>query len=133
MLIIKNGKVRYSVLRQGCSRDVLIYTDLLDENGSTVASSFGIKKEMCFKRPKLWWPKMMNERPGYLYTLKIHLKDGEVEDFYRLKVGIRSISWNISGIFVNHGLERMKIFGDYVTEIDALLTNWPFLGPCIAE
>ncbi|KAK2719947.1 beta-glucuronidase-like isoform X2 [Artemia franciscana] len=107
------GTIRYSILCQGCSKDAMLYTDLLDEDGANVASNFGPKNKISFKRPKLWWPNLMHERPGYLYTLKIHLKDGDVEDFYRLKIGVRSLSWNSSGIFINHQKVYFQGFGKH--------------------
>ena len=33
--------------------------------------------------PKLWWPYLMHEDPGYLYTMKITLTKGNVVDVYR--------------------------------------------------
>jgi beta-glucuronidase len=44
---------------------------------------------------RLWWPYTMNTAdPAYLYTLKVTFSKGTVSDVYRLKIGIRSVSWS---------------------------------------
>ena len=76
---------------------------LFDKNGTKVAESMGESGNITITFPNLWWPHLMHDDPGYLYTMKIWLHDlHNGEDIVRLKVGLRSVSWNSTGLFINH-------------------------------
>ena len=54
-----------------------------DKQLKTVAEGKGTKSMIKISQPKLWWPYLMHEDPGYLYTMKITLTKGTVVDVYR--------------------------------------------------
>lgn len=63
---------------------------------------------------KFWWPYLMDEEPGYLYTLRVSMKSSETdtEDVYYLPFGARSIKWTDTSLLINgkpiyiHGFGR---------------------------
>lgn len=71
----------------------------------------------------LWWPYLMSEQPGYLYTLEVQLvatgfvadavTDGITLDVYRLTVGIRTIRWSSKQILINERPMYMRGFGKH--------------------
>ncbi|XP_058020475.1 beta-glucuronidase isoform X2 [Ahaetulla prasina] len=88
------GLVRYLVSVRGSS-DYFLSLTLYDSDRFAVATGNGSAGELKVMDPFLWWPYLMNERPGYLYSLKITLSavvDGSIsEDTYVQPVGIRTI------------------------------------------
>ena len=76
---------------------------LQDRLLKTVAEGKGTKSTIAVREPNLWWPHLMHEDPGYLYTLKVSLSKGSEIDVYRLKFGIRSVAFNnTDGVLINH-------------------------------
>ena len=68
-----------------------------------MAEGKGPMSKITVHKPKLWWPYLMHEDPGYLYTMKISLSSGQHIDVYRLKFGIRSVTFNNKdGVLINH-------------------------------
>lgn len=67
-----------------------------DEQGRKVGVSESCVGSIQIQNAKLWWPYLSspeNEKPGYLYTLEIHLTSGSETfhgDVYRQKFGIRT-------------------------------------------
>ncbi|XP_063154587.1 beta-glucuronidase isoform X1 [Candoia aspera] len=88
------GLVHYLVSVQGSS-DYNLSLTLYDSDHFAVATGNGLAGELKVLDPVLWWPYLMNERPGYLYSLKVTLSavvDGSIsEDIYVQPVGIRTI------------------------------------------
>ncbi|XP_070591166.1 beta-glucuronidase [Erythrolamprus reginae] len=88
------GLVHYLVSVRGSTNYFLSLT-LYDSDGVAVATGNGSAGELKVMEPLLWWPYLMSERPGYLYSLKITLTavvDGSIsEDTYVQPVGIRTI------------------------------------------
>ncbi|XP_063002456.1 beta-glucuronidase [Elgaria multicarinata webbii] len=88
------GLIRYLVSIRGSAHYSLNLT-LHDADGVTVATGDGPDGQLKVPNPILWWPYLMHERPGYLYSLKVTLSatvDGRVsEDSYTQPVGIRTI------------------------------------------
>ncbi|XP_063154597.1 beta-glucuronidase isoform X2 [Candoia aspera] len=86
--------VHYLVSVQGSS-DYNLSLTLYDSDHFAVATGNGLAGELKVLDPVLWWPYLMNERPGYLYSLKVTLSavvDGSIsEDIYVQPVGIRTI------------------------------------------
>lgn len=82
---------------------------LVDKQGSTVATSAGESGVLEVPNANLWWPFTMvqdDKDAGYLYTLVVTLTDDQNEggndgDVYRLKVGIRSVTWSNKEFFIN--------------------------------
>ena len=59
----------------------------------------------------------MSPRPGYLYELTVSVTSAassdELSDVYRLRVGLRDLAWNGTGIFVNHRRFYFRGFGKH--------------------
>lgn len=102
--------------------DVNCWVNLLDADGQPVArtSKEGIEPsgfigKIDIPDAKLWWPYLMNPNPGYLYTLEVRLATGQwgldVEDVYRLPVGIRTIHWTNSSVLINGKPIYLRGFG----------------------
>ncbi|XP_018323969.1 beta-glucuronidase [Agrilus planipennis] len=92
---------------------------LLDNEGYEVAygvcndSNYSTSVELTVPGARLWWPYLMNPRPGYLYTLQVELKsaEGDTLDVYRLPVGIRTLKWTNSSFFINNRPVYLHGFG----------------------
>ncbi len=69
------------------------------------------------QNPRLWWPHGMSPQPGYLYELTVSVTSAassdELSDVYRLRVGLRDLAWNGTGIFVNHRRFYFRGFGKH--------------------
>ncbi|EFN67454.1 Beta-glucuronidase [Camponotus floridanus] len=64
---------------------------------------------------KLWWPRGMDSKPGYLYTLEVKLwveNDTKV-DIYRLPIGIRTLAWTNTSLLLNDRPVYMRGFGKH--------------------
>uniref|UniRef100_A0A8C3P750 Beta-glucuronidase n=1 Tax=Chrysemys picta bellii TaxID=8478 RepID=A0A8C3P750_CHRPI len=68
-----SGMVRYQVLVRGNTRYSLSL-NLREKEGKVVATGEGPIGELKVVEPKLWWPYLMHENPGYLYYLEIRGK-----------------------------------------------------------
>uniref|UniRef100_A0A6I8QND4 Glucuronidase beta n=1 Tax=Xenopus tropicalis TaxID=8364 RepID=A0A6I8QND4_XENTR len=103
----------------GIHRPVVLYTTpsiyidditvIMDTDGNTgiinyvvsVVAAHGVEAigHLVVPDAKLWWPYLMHEEPGYLYSLEVMLLakngNGSVEDNYILPVGIRTV--HVSG------------------------------------
>lgn len=64
------GLVHYLVSVRGSS-DYFLSLTLYDSDHVAVATGNGSAGELKVMDPLLWWPYLMNERPGYLYSLKV--------------------------------------------------------------
>ncbi|XP_037944931.1 beta-glucuronidase isoform X2 [Teleopsis dalmanni] len=60
-----------------------------------------------------WWPYLMHPEPGYLYQLEIflHTANNTLLDVYRLKVGVRTLSWNNTSFMINGRPVYFRGFG----------------------
>ncbi|XP_068220968.1 beta-glucuronidase [Palaemon carinicauda] len=75
---------------------------ILDKNDTEVAGTSGCEGSLEIPDAKLWWPFLMSEDPGYLYMLQAVLVVGTTEvDFYPLKIGIRSVTWDSTSFYIN--------------------------------
>ncbi|CAG0889855.1 unnamed protein product [Cyprideis torosa] len=103
---------------------------LYDETGNSVATATGTSGRLSIVNPVLWWPYLMNETYGYLYELEVVVRTpsvqsndpaafavwteakslhsfqktkraGDVLDVYRLKVGLRSLTWDNDTMAIN--------------------------------
>ncbi|XP_039870624.1 beta-glucuronidase isoform X2 [Simochromis diagramma] len=99
------GLVRYKVSVQGGFSNTLNIT-LMDKDGHFVASSNGSSGGLKVVDVKLWWPYLMHENPGYLYSMKVHLiavsETSTYEDEYTLPVGIRTINVTNTQFLMNN-------------------------------
>uniref|UniRef100_K7FT18 Beta-glucuronidase n=1 Tax=Pelodiscus sinensis TaxID=13735 RepID=K7FT18_PELSI len=109
------GVVRYQVLVAG-STHYSLSLSLREKEGKVVATGNGTVGELKVVDPKLWWPYLMHENPGYLYYLEVTLlaqAGGEsLEDLYTLPVGIRTVHVTRSQFLINgkpfyfHGVNK---------------------------
>ncbi|KAI4814599.1 hypothetical protein KUCAC02_003788 [Chaenocephalus aceratus] len=109
------GRVNYKVSVQGATTATVKVT-LMDKDGHCVASStepFGVLKVVDVN---LWWPYLMHESPGYLYSMEVRLMAANErsthEDVYTLPVGIRTVSVTSTQFLINkkpfyfHGVNK---------------------------
>ncbi|KAF2368565.1 Glycoside hydrolase family 2 catalytic domain [Trinorchestia longiramus] len=75
---------------------------LLDANDTLVVSADGCAGVLSVPQPQLWWPYLMDPVAGYQYTLwvQVYSSAGEV-DVYPVKVGLREVAWNTTGVTIN--------------------------------
>lgn len=71
-----DGIINYSVDISGLEQLDESFTcqvDLLDSDDKHAINNpqSGLKGTFQIKSPKLWWPRLMVENPGYLYTFKV--------------------------------------------------------------
>ncbi|XP_022164061.1 beta-glucuronidase [Myzus persicae] len=72
----------------------------------------GLSGIVKIENAKLWWPYLMHEEPGYMYTLEIRLSTTwNVDDVYRLPVGIRTIKWTNTAFLINSKPAYLRGFG----------------------
>uniref|UniRef100_A0A8D0G8W9 Beta-glucuronidase n=1 Tax=Sphenodon punctatus TaxID=8508 RepID=A0A8D0G8W9_SPHPU len=114
--VVENiGVVWYRVSVHGSSHYSLLLS-LWDKEGEVVATGDGPAGQLKVVEPNLWWPYLMHENPGYLYSLEVKLaaQVGELlsEDVYTLPVGIRAVQVAGSQFLINgkpfyfHGVNK---------------------------
>ncbi|MEQ2226023.1 hypothetical protein ILYODFUR_023466 [Ilyodon furcidens] len=99
------GLVRYSVSVQGTASATVKVT-LMDTGGHCVASSNEPSGVLKVADVNLWWPYLMHENPGYLYSLEVRLMAADerstYEDVYALPVGIRTVNVTSTQFLINN-------------------------------
>lgn len=99
------GVVRYKVSVQGAATATL-KVSLIDKDGRSVASSSEPSGVLKVVDVKLWWPYLMHENPGYLYSMEVRLiasdKSSPYEDVYTLPVGIRTVNVTSTQFLINN-------------------------------
>ncbi|XP_071386007.1 beta-glucuronidase isoform X1 [Centroberyx affinis] len=99
------GLVNYKVSVLGTPTANLKVT-LMDKDGRCVASSSGPSGVLKVMDVNLWWPYLMHENPGYLYSVEVHMMaaDGRAayEDVYTLPVGIRTVKVTSTQFLINN-------------------------------
>ncbi|KAE8625004.1 hypothetical protein XENTR_v10006127 [Xenopus tropicalis] len=92
------GIINYVVSVVG-SESYSVSVTLRDRQGQVAAHGVEAIGHLVVPDAKLWWPYLMHEEPGYLYSLEVMLLakngNGSVEDNYILPVGIRTV--HVSG------------------------------------
>ncbi|XP_047504358.1 beta-glucuronidase isoform X1 [Pieris napi] len=106
------GFVVYNVTYKSAS-NVQCVIQLCDKNGTQVAGSQDCAGLMEVGNANFWWPYLMHPEPGYLYTFKASLIGplGELVDTYSLKVGIRTVTWSNTTIYLNDKPIYLRGFG----------------------
>ncbi|XP_064251137.1 beta-glucuronidase [Passer domesticus] len=107
--------VQYQVAVAGSTASSLSLS-LRDQEGKVVATGDGPVGELKVLNPNLWWPYLMHENPGYLYSLEVRLQAqvgrALLEDVYTLPVGIRTVHVTSSQFLINgrpfyfHGVNK---------------------------
>ncbi|KAH8233584.1 hypothetical protein KR026_010029 [Drosophila bipectinata] len=115
------GEVSYAVSVKGsvvneADNDLHIQANLYDKTGLLVANATSdgkLEGELQVSDVKPWWPYLMSADPGYLYQLEIKLlaSNEELLDVYRLKVGLRTLSWDKSQFLINGKSVYFRGFG----------------------
>ncbi|KAM3600858.1 uncharacterized protein V6R79_003814 [Siganus canaliculatus] len=99
------GLIKYKVSVQGATTATVKVT-LTDKDGRTVASSSDPSGVLKLVDVKLWWPYLMHENPGYLYSMEVHLmatnERGTSEDVYTLPVGVRRVNVTSTQFLINN-------------------------------
>ncbi len=102
-----DGVVRYDVTIGGGEADV--HVRLLDADGYEVASASGSDDQLRVEDANLWRPGR-----GYLYTLEVRaVANGDVEDIYRLPVGIRTVEVEGNRFLINGKPFYFRGFGKH--------------------
>ncbi|KAI7815366.1 beta-glucuronidase, partial [Rhyzopertha dominica] len=89
---------------------------LFDKEGNVVTEKklTGFNGSLRVSNATFWWPYLMDPNPGYLYTLEVSLlysSTGKIVDVYRLKIGIRTISWTNTSLLINNRPVYLHGFG----------------------
>lgn len=99
------GLVKYMVSVKGAATPALKVT-LMDKDGHCVASSNAPSGVLKVTDVNLWWPYLMHENPGYLYSMEVRLmaadKRSTLEDVYTLPVGIRTVNVTSTQFLINN-------------------------------
>uniref|UniRef100_A0A671TPH4 Beta-glucuronidase n=1 Tax=Sparus aurata TaxID=8175 RepID=A0A671TPH4_SPAAU len=104
------GLVKYKVSVQGAATGTISVT-LKDKDGRSVASSSKPSGVLKVEDVNLWWPYLMHENPGYLYSMEVRTHI-HVKDMYTLPVGIRSVAVTSTQFLINdkpfyfHGVNK---------------------------
>ncbi|CAG9833021.1 unnamed protein product [Diabrotica balteata] len=89
---------------------------LIDKTRAVAFSSqdtCGFYGVMKIENPNLWWPYLMHDEPGYLYSFQVDLLDKDLSpvDQYFLPVGIRTLTWTNSSFLINNKPLYLHGFG----------------------
>ncbi|CAG9857009.1 unnamed protein product [Phyllotreta striolata] len=79
---------------------------------STYEEASNCRGRLEVKHPKLWWPYLMHDEPGYQYTFKVELLNQNATiDAYSTPIGIRTLSWTNSSFTINDKPVYLHGFG----------------------
>ncbi|XP_041947659.1 beta-glucuronidase isoform X1 [Alosa sapidissima] len=100
------GIISYQVSVLG-SGHATVKVSLTDKDGKCVASSNGASGVLKVLNVNLWWPYLMHENPGYMYSMEVQVlaetKNGvKEEDVYTLPVGIRTVQVTNTQFLINN-------------------------------
>ncbi|KAJ8722165.1 hypothetical protein PYW08_004567 [Mythimna loreyi] len=108
------GFIVYNVTHTGSESDkVRCLVQVFDKEDTQVAAYNECAGLLDIGNAKFWWPYLMHPDPGYLYTMKTSLigLQGEVIDTYTQKIGIRTVTWSNTTVFLNEKPLYLKGFG----------------------
>lgn len=116
-LVGDEGHIYYTVessLNSSIAADLQATVKILDKAGTVVgvdtATGAELKGVVIVKNVKPWWPYLMHEEYGYMYSMEVTLEGksneasepvGEIFDVYRMKVGVRTLEWNNTSFLIN--------------------------------
>ncbi|KAF4073025.1 hypothetical protein AMELA_G00254150 [Ameiurus melas] len=96
------GFVHYNVTPVGSAKPVVKVT-LMDKDGRCISTADGILGVLKVPEVNLWWPYLMHQNPGYLYSMEVQLTAESVSvDYYTLQVGIRTIKVTSTQFLINN-------------------------------
>lgn len=64
------GFVKYNVTPEGSAKPTVKVT-LMDNDGRCVARAEGTLGVLKVSEVNLWWPYLMHQNPGYLYSMEV--------------------------------------------------------------
>lgn len=108
------GFVVYNVTYRGSTLDdVECLVQVFDKNDTQVAGYNECTGLLEIGNAHFWWPYLMHPDHAYLYTFKASLigPRGELIDTYSQKIGIRTVTWSNTTIYLNEKPLYMKGFG----------------------
>lgn len=108
------GFIVYNVTQKGSVSDkVRCFVQVFDKNDTQVTAYNECAGLLEIGNANFWWPYLMHPEPGYLYTMKASLIGplGEVIDTYSQKIGIRTVTWSNTTIYLNEKPLYLKGFG----------------------
>ncbi|GAB1861324.1 Beta-glucuronidase [Camponotus japonicus] len=118
-LIGEMGIVKYIIqpdgLREGDIPICMVSLYDAEQNLAIKEPVEGLSGTLKVPFVKPWWPRGMDSKPGYLYTLKVKLwveNDTKV-DIYRLPIGIRTLAWTNTSLLLNDRPVYMRGFGKH--------------------
>uniref|UniRef100_A0A8C9QWH2 Beta-glucuronidase n=1 Tax=Scleropages formosus TaxID=113540 RepID=A0A8C9QWH2_SCLFO len=123
------GIIVYQVSVAGSSEPAVQVT-LTDKDGRCAATSGGSSGTLRVTDVNLWWPYLMHENPGYLYSLEVRPQAAASRptDLYALPVGVRTVRVTDTRFFINnkpfyfHGVNKHE---DY--DIRGKGLDWPLV------
>uniref|UniRef100_A0A7N6B3M7 Beta-glucuronidase n=1 Tax=Anabas testudineus TaxID=64144 RepID=A0A7N6B3M7_ANATE len=98
------GLVQYDISVKNAATSSLKVT-LMDKDGYSVASSKEPSGLLKVVDVHLWWPYLMDEKPGYLYSLETVVtlpRSGSYDDVYTLPIGIRTVKVTSNKFLINN-------------------------------
>ncbi|KAI4881400.1 hypothetical protein NFI96_010137 [Prochilodus magdalenae] len=106
------GFVFYNVSVAGSTKPT-VKLALSDKDGRCVATADGTLGVLKVPNVNLWWPYLMHENVGYMYSMEVKLtaESGQI-DVYMLPVGIRTVQVTSSKFLINkkpfyfHGVNK---------------------------
>ncbi|XP_060769439.1 beta-glucuronidase [Neoarius graeffei] len=98
----RTGFVNYKVMPEGSAKPIIKVT-LMDKDSQCVATAVGTLGVLKVPEVNLWWPYLMHQTPGYLYSMEVQLtaESGDV-DYYTLPVGIRTVTVTSTQFLINN-------------------------------
>ncbi|XP_073957046.1 beta-glucuronidase [Choristoneura fumiferana] len=108
------GFIVYNVTYYGSdSKNIICLVQLFDKNDTQVVAAQECAGLLEIGNANFWWPYLMHPDPGYLYTMKASLigPRGELIDTYYQKIGIRTVTWTNTSVFLNDKPLYLRGFG----------------------
>lgn len=110
------GFVNYKISIVSNAENLTCRVSLIDKKGNVIVTDNDSRESSGVFEildPNLWWPYLMDPNPGYLYTLQVELLtiQGALIDKYSQPIGIRSVSWSNTSLFINNKRAYLHGFG----------------------
>ncbi|XP_028146428.1 beta-glucuronidase [Diabrotica virgifera virgifera] len=107
------GLVSYTTTIKGDPAGLSYRIKILDANNEIVAETDTDNGVLEVDDAHFWWPYLMHDDPGYLYTFKVQLYDSnnELVDSYSQPFGIRELAWNSTSFTINGKPVYLRGFG----------------------
>lgn len=127
-----NGTTPKEASTKSDAKTYYVRVQLRSKEGVVVAnqtSNSDLKGILEVEKAMPWWPYLMHTNPGYLYEMEIFLHSPEdvLLDVYRMKVGIRTLTWNNTSFFINGKPIYFRGFGRHEdSDVSTLIVKYLF-------